>query len=329
MTGRAQTAVIIPTCSSAAGLTHALESLRREPVEHETIVVDNGSRDGTPEWLAQQFPWVRVVRMAENVGFGRAVNAGVEASDAETLVFLNDDVECETGFVARLCAALDPPAGIVMSAGVLLDWDASHRIDSAGVMFDRTLFAFDYLHGQPVDVLAEDFDDPLGPTGGAAAVDRRAFDAVGGFDEQFFGYLEDVDLAARLIARGGRCRLAPSARARHRGSATLGVGSPRKNQLMGWSRGYTVAKYRIHRQPVSLARALVAESVVAIGQLAIDRTPVSLTARVAGFRAGLEASPEVAPTLPASASRLSLRTVLSRRFRHGGARRLARSRGRA
>jgi GT2 family glycosyltransferase len=326
---RAQTAVIIPTFNGAGSLTQALTSLRRQPVKHETIVVDNGSRDGTPERLAQQFPWVRVVRMTENVGFGRALNAGVRASDAKTLVFLNDDVECETAFVERLCAALDPPHGIVMSAGVLLDWNAPHRIDSAGVMFDRTLFAFDYLHGLPVDVLSEGVEDPLGPTGGAAAVDRKAFEAVGGFDEHFFAYLEDVDLAARLIAHGGRCRLASSARARHRGSATLGIGSPRKNQLMAWSRGYTVAKYRIHRRPGWLARTLVAESVVAIGQVAVDRTPVSLTSRVAGFRAGLEARPEVAPTLPECASRLSLRTVLSRRFRHGGAKRLARSRGRA
>jgi GT2 family glycosyltransferase len=316
-------AVIIPSFNGAAALGATLESLRRQTVEHEVVVVDNASSDGTGRLLADRFPEVRVVALAENVGFGRALNIGVQACRAETLVFLNNDVACEPGFVERLCASLDPSHGIVMAAGVLVEWDAPERIDSAGVVFDRTLFALDYLRGLPTDVLERGVADPFGPTGGAAAFHRPAFAAVGGFDEQFFAYLEDVDLVARLLARGGRCRLAQNARARHRRSATLGAGSRRKNELMGWSRGYTVAKYRLHRHPGRLVRTLLAESTIALGQLVVDRTAVSLTARVRGFRAGLRVQSEVVAPLPPASARVTLRGGLSQRARQGAAGRLA------
>lgn len=325
MSAASPPAVIIPSFNGAAALRAALDSLRRQTVQHEVVVVDNASSDETARLLADRFPDVRVVALAENVGFGRALNIGVSACRAETLVFLNNDVECEPVFVERICASLDPSRGIVMAAGVLLDWNAPERIDSAGVVFDRTLFALDYLRGLPTDVLEREVADPLGPTGGAAAFHRPAFEAVGGFDEQFFAYLEDVDLVARLLARGGRCRLARHARARHRRSATLGAGSRRKNELMGWSRGYTVAKYRLHRHPGRLLRTLFAESTIAIGQLVVDRTAVSLTARVGGFRAGLRVQPEVVAALPSAAARVTLRGALSRRARHGAAGRLAAS----
>ncbi len=308
-------AVIIPSYNRAGELTAALSSLRRQTVEHDVVVVDNCSTDGTPELLAERFPEVRVVGLPENVGFGRAVNRGVAASDAETLVFLNNDVVCEPTFLERLCAQLDPPSGAVMAAGVLLDWVAPDRIDSAGVLFDRTLLAFDYLHGESIGVLDREVDDPLGPTGGAAAFDRAAFEAVGGFDERFFAYLEDVDLTARVIARGGRCRLAPGARARHRHSATLGPGSRRKNELMGWGRGYTIAKYRLHRYPGLLGRAALGEFVITLAQLVVDGTAVGLRARAAGFRAGLSVPSEALPPLPEGAVRLSPTEALRRRAR--------------
>ncbi len=117
-------------------------------------------------------------------------------------------------------------------------------IDSAGVVVDSTLLAFDYLHGLPWSV-AETAAPPLGPTGGAALFTLSSFTAVGGFDERIFAYLEDVDFALRLRAAGCACRLASDARAVHRHSATLGSGSAAKNRLMGWSRGYMLRRYGV------------------------------------------------------------------------------------
>lgn len=315
-------AVVVPSHNGARRLPTLLDSLRAQTVGHEVIVVDNGSRDGTGALVGARFPEARVVTLTGNAGFGRAVNQGAAACSAPVLVLVNDDAACAPDFVERLCEALDPSRGIVMAAGVLLDAHEPARIDTAGVMFDRSLFAYDYLHGEPVDVLELGAPGPLGPTGGAAAFDRTAFEAVGGFDEAFFAYLEDVDLAVRLIAAGGRCRLAPGARALHEHSATLGAGSRRKNELMGWSRGYTVGKYRLHHQPALLARCLVSELAIVSGQIAVDRTLVGLTARVRGLLAGRRAAAEQLPPLPPASRAITLGSALRQRSRRIAARRV-------
>src|SRR5439155_24489020 len=128
----------------------------------------------------------------------------------------------------------------------------------------------------------------LGPTGAAALVPCSAFRAVGGFDDRFFAYLEDVDLALRLRAVGVSCRLAGQARGTHRHSATLGSGSREKNRLMGWSRGYMLRRYGVMREPRPAMRALATEVVICAGQLVFDRTASGAIGRLRGWRAGRE-----------------------------------------
>jgi GT2 family glycosyltransferase len=309
--------VVVPTYNGAEPLALLLDSLRAQTLEHHVVVADNGSTDGTPELVASRFPEAQVVALPENLGFGGAVNRGIAACAGATVVLINNDVVCKPAFLEALVGSLDPGAGVVMAAGVLLEAAAPGRIDSAGVIFDRTLLAVDYLHGKRIDVLAK-ARDPLGPTGGAAAFDRATFESVGGFDERYFAYLEDVDLVARLLRRGARCRLARDARAVHRHSATLGSGSARKNELMGWSRGYTIGKYRLHERPGLLARSAAGELVIAGGQLLIDRTVSGFPARWAGFRAGLETPREELPALPPAAEIPSLPTMLGRRLSRRG-----------
>jgi len=316
--------VVVPSFNRADLLAELLGSLRRQTLAHSVLVVDNGSTDGTGAMLAARCPEVHVLELPENIGFGRAINRGVGACAADTLVLLNNDVVCHRpDFLERLVAGLDPARGVVMAGGVLLDAEDSDRIDTAGMEFDRTLLAYDYLHGAPAAVLERQLPDPLGPCAGAAAFDRAAFLAVGGFDESYFAYLEDVDLVARLLVAGGRCRLVRDARALHHHSSTLGSGSKRKNELMGWSRGYTIAKYRLHRRPRLLARALVAEAAIAAGQLLVDRTAVGLLARMRGFRVGLRSPPAslpdpTGPTRPVSTT-AALRQRLRRRALTPGA----------
>ena len=308
-------AVVVPSYNGQELLTSLLLSLAQQTLEHEVVVVDNGSTDATCDVVAERFPDARLLPLPENLGFGRALNRGVRASTASTIVFLNNDVVCEPEFLERICLALEPSRGVVMAGGVLVQAEQPDRIDSAGMVFDETLFAYDYLRGDPVEILDDGVADPLGPCAGAAALDRAAFEAVGGFDERFFAYLEDVDLVARMITTGGRCRLVPGARALHRHSATLGSGSRSKNELMGWGRGYTLAKYRLHRRPRLFARALAAELVIASGQLLIDRTAVGFRARGRGFRAGLHVPPHPLPDLPPPTAAISLTNALRRRFR--------------
>ncbi|HEY3435021.1 MAG TPA: glycosyltransferase family 2 protein, partial [Solirubrobacterales bacterium] len=185
-------------------------------------------------------------------------------------------------------------------------------IDSAGVVADATLMGFDYLHGEPVEA-AVGAADPLGPTGGAALYRREAFEAVGGFDERIFLYYEDLDLSLRLAAAGGRCRLAPEARALHAYSASLGAASAAKYQRTGWSRGYMLRRYGVMRRPGLALRALACEGALCAGQLLKDRTAAGLKGRLRGWRdgAGLEhRDVDGAPLLD-----LSARDALARRRR--------------
>ena len=302
-------AVIIPTHSGSQRLEQLLESLGTET---QVVVVDNGSSDGTREILAQRFPNVDTHAFARNVGFARAVNDAVRQISADSFVLVNDDCVCEPGFVQLLTAALDPGRSVVMAAGILLEASAARpTIDSAGIELDRTLLVFDYLNGHPVEAL-DGAAAPVGPSGAAAAFDRDAFLAVGGFDEAFFAYWEDVDLALRLRLAGATCALAPKARAVHRHSATLGSGSPRKNYLVGYGRGYVLRKWGVV-SPSRAARIAVQDGAICLGQLAIDRNVQGLRGRVAGWRAAGTSACLPYPETAFSPSTISVRRQLRRR----------------
>jgi len=279
--------IFMPSFNAGPMLCESLQGFAEQNVSLRTVVVDNGSSDGSVQVAKREFPEVEVVELASNHGFGPALNEAVRRHPAERLVFVNNDVNPEPDFVGALLDELGrSPASV---AGVLLTQDDPRFIDSAGVVVESTLLAFDYLHGLPA-LAAETADAPLGPTGAAALVPLSAFEAVGGFDERMFAYLEDVDLALRLRASGVLCRLAPAARAVHRHSATLGSGSPAKNRLMGWSRGYMLRRYGVLRSPRRAARALAAEAAICLGQAVIDRTFTGWTGRVCGWRAARDFS---------------------------------------
>jgi N-acetylglucosaminyl-diphospho-decaprenol L-rhamnosyltransferase len=272
--------VYIPNLDGGERLARTLESLARQTMPAPVVVVDNASTDESPSTAGRDFG-AHVIRLERNVGFGRALNRGVADSPADLLLFVNNDVECEPRFVEALveCArSADVVAGVLLQAG------APSMVDSAGVVADRTLLAWDYLHGQPVSA-AETAAPPLGPTGGAALVRHDAFERVGGFDERIFAYLEDVDLALRLRCAGAVCALAPDARGVHRHSSTLGSGSAAKNRLMGWSRGYLLRRYGILRDPKLVLPTLGRELVIAGGQIVVDRNAAGIGARVAGWSA--------------------------------------------
>ena len=313
--------MIVPTYQGRHHLEQLLPSLHEQTLPHEVIVVDNGSTDGTHDLLQERWPQVRVISFPDNRGFGKAVNAGVDAATSQTVVLLNNDTICTPTFLERLVAALDPQQGVVMSSPILVRRGAEDRIDTAGIVVDRTLHGFNHLYGEPVEVLQEAVFDPLAPCGGAAAFDRSAFLDIGGFDPAFFAYLEDVDLGIRCVARGWKCRLARTAVGVHAHSGTLGEGSSAKNRLTAWGRGYIVGKYRLHRKPRLFIWATAGEGVMAAGKAIVDHDLSSTKAFVVGLRAGLHAPAEPFPRLPAGPATLSpfrgFRRRLTRRFKLG------------
>src|SRR5260221_11557295 len=283
-------AIYIPTYNGRERLGKALRSVEAQSRPADVVVADNGSADGTAELLREEFPEVTLLEVGENLGFGRALNRAVAEHPADPVILLNNDVEAEPRFVEALLDAAAEGAESV--DGVLVQEAPPGLIDSAGVIADRTLMGFDHLHGEPLEKAAE-APDPLGPTGGAALSRLDAFRAAGGFDERIFLYYEDLDLALRLSAAGGRCRLAAEARAVHAYSASLGAGSGDKYARTGWGRGYMLRRYGMMSEPGRALRALAAEATICAGQLLKDHTAKGVGGRLRGWHdaAGLERRP--------------------------------------
>jgi len=278
--------VVIPTFNGRRLLAEALDGLERQTVEHDVVVVDNGSTDGTIELLTERFPGAHLVRLPANVGFGRAVNRGVAAAETDVVVLINNDVVCEPEFLERL---LDPlqDRDVAMVAGVLLQHDRPELVDSAGIELDTTLRSWDAVWNRSVSELGR-AAEPVGPCGGAAAFRTEAFRAVGGFDETFFAYWEDVDLALRLRLAGHRCVRAGGARALHKHGQTLGAASPAQRRLEAFGRGYVLARYRVARQsPTTRIKIAVLDWPVLLVHLVVRRELGPLRERRRGTRAGL------------------------------------------
>lgn len=274
--------VYIPTLNGGETLCRCLESLDRQTLRPHVIVADNGPGEGSAAMLHERFPAVTRVGFGRNLGFGSALNRAIREAGEGPIVLLNDDAVAESELIERLLEASD--SAEMVAATLLSERDPS-RIDSAGVVVDQTLMAFDYLCGAPVGALAS-APAPLGPTGGAALYSRDAFEAVGGFDERIFLYYEDVDLALRMRSNGARCALASEARAVHGYSLTLGAGSARKHGMTGWSRGYLMRRYGITARPSLAVQALGREATICAGQLVRSRTLAGARGRIEGWRAG-------------------------------------------
>jgi N-acetylglucosaminyl-diphospho-decaprenol L-rhamnosyltransferase len=274
--------VVIPTWRGRDLLAGCLSHLAAQAFPSlSVIVVDNASADGTAELVREKFPSVQLLSLSENVGFGRAVNAGVAAGSGEIVVLLNNDVDVEPGFIAAVTAPFADPAVGMVAGMTLMPCDAD-VVDGFGVELDATLAAYNRLRGEPPTaqpgVLA-------GPSGGAAAYRRSAWEQVGGFDERLFAYGEDVDLALRMRAARWKAAEAPAARGVHLGGASVGVASPRQRELAGFARGYLLRRYGVLRTRAAL-RALLFEALVVGWGLIRFRTTIPLRARIRGWRAG-------------------------------------------
>ena len=282
-----QACVVIPTLNARDLLERALESLAGQTVPARVVVVDNASADGTAEMVARRFPEVDVVVNERNLGFGRAVNHGLEhAGDVDVVVLVNNDTVCARDFVERMLEPFADP-GVGMVAGVLLQASAPELVDSAGIELDRTLRSWDILWNEPVEGLA-DAPAPVGPCGGAAAYRVEALrDAGGGFDEAFFAYWEDVDLALRLRLAGWRCVRADGARALHAHGATLGSASAAQRRLEAFGRAYVLYRYRVPSLGLTMrVRIALLDWPVLLVHLLVRRELGPIRARARGARAG-------------------------------------------
>lgn len=233
--------VVIPTWKGRDWLPGCLASLRAQTLPPaEIIVVDNGSGDGSAAWLAAQ-PDLRVITNPANLGFAAAANQGFRAAGAPFIALLNDDTRADARWLAALVAPMLADERVGATASLLVFADQPTIVQSAGIAMDRAAIAWDRLGGRSVGA-AQQPGEIFGASGGAALYRRAMLDEIGLFDERFFAYLEDVDLAWRAHTAGWRCQYTPDALVYHVTSATSGEGSPFKKQLLGRNKVWLVAK---------------------------------------------------------------------------------------
>jgi hypothetical protein len=215
--------VIVVTWNGRRYLEACLSAIEaQQGVRVEAILVDNGSTDGTIEFVRARFPEVRIVGLPDNRGFAAGNNAGAREARAPLLAFLNNDTIADARWLQALRAGLEPEAGFALVTSRIVYVHDPDVIDSAGDGLFRWGGAFKRHHGEPAAAAAES-REVFGVCGGACLITKAVFDELGGFDEDFFASHEDVDLSYRARLRGYRCRYVADAIVRHHGSATLGV----------------------------------------------------------------------------------------------------------
>jgi len=175
----------------------------------ETIVVDNGSTDGSVEWLERHHPAVQVVAVGENVGFGAANRLGVDSARADYIAFLNNDTIVEPGWLAVLTGVLDDCNDVAAACSLLKLMAHPEVINANGGAMTWIGNGFDRDFGQPCEPVLHQasvsrFEHVLFPTAAAMVIRKRDFLASGGYDPTFFMYHEDVDLGWRLWLAGRR-----------------------------------------------------------------------------------------------------------------------------
>jgi len=298
-------------------LTHrCLTHLAAQTVAHRTIVVDDGSTDGTPARLREEWPAVEVLQLGRNVGYTGAVNLGVAHGRGELVVLLNNDVELREDFLERLAAPMLADPGVGSVASTMLA-PGEQAIDSVGVTVDATLAGFARLQGLPASRAADVAPVLIGPEGTAGGYRRAAWEQVGGLDERIRAYMEILDLAMRLRAAGWRSACAPDAAGVHLGSRTFGRLSARQRRLAGFSRGYLLRRYGVLSSRWAL-RAAFTECAVMAADAAVRRDLEATRGRLEGWRAAAGLPRHARP--PAAAIDASIGLAASLALRRGALR---------
>ena len=193
--------IIILNWNGGQFLKECLESLAAQTFcDFETVLLDNGSQDGSVSYLHEAFPWARVIELPENIGFAAGNNRALTECCGEYIVTLNNDTKTVPDFLAELVRTADADRSVGMVAAKMLNFYETGRIDSVGISVAANGM------GQNIGVGEQDygqFDAPaevFGPCAGAALYRREMLAETGFFDPDFFAYYEDIDLA-------WRCRL--------------------------------------------------------------------------------------------------------------------------
>ena len=215
--------VIIPNYNGMKFIENCMKALEREnSVKYHICIVDNGSTDGSREWLETNCPYAEVIALGKNTGFCGAVNAGIKASKTPYVILLNNDTEVEYGFVKALEEALEKEEKSFSVSAKMVDMYDKEVLDGAGDLYCALGWAFALGKGKKVKEYYTKTQEIFSACGGAVIYKKEILDEIGIFDENHFAYLEDCDLGYRAQIFGYRNYYTPKAVVYHAGSGVSG-----------------------------------------------------------------------------------------------------------
>ncbi|MEP7366721.1 MAG: glycosyltransferase family 2 protein [Acidobacteriota bacterium] len=232
--------LVIPNWNGEGHLRRLFPTIAPQTLQPaRVLVVDNGSTDGSADYARSQ--GAEVLQLDRNLGFAAAVNRGIAATAEPLVGILNNDVTLDPRYWEELANAMG--SGVSFATGKIYQPGGNNVLDGTWDLLTRSALAVRCGNGLPD---GEIWDEPreiaMAPLT-AALFDRRVFQTVGGLDERFESYLEDVDLGLRCALLGLKGQYAPKAKAEHWGSGTLGVWHARTVRLISRNQVYVVAKY--------------------------------------------------------------------------------------
>lgn len=212
--------IVIPNYNGLQFMEPCMEALKQQTYQDfSLLVVDNGSTDGSVEWLKAQ--GITSVFLPENTGFPSAVNVGIRRADTEYVILLNNDTEAGPEYVAELLRAIEASPRIFSVSPKMIQMHHRELMDDGGDMYTVMGWAYQRGVGQEIDR----YDKPchvFSACAGAAIYRRAVFEEIGYFDELHFAYLEDIDVGYRAKIAGYYNRYCPEAIIYHVGSGTSG-----------------------------------------------------------------------------------------------------------
>lgn len=215
--------VIIPNYNGMKFIENCMKALEKETsTDYHICVVDNGSADGSREWIEKNCPGVQLIALGKNTGFCGAVNAGIKASRTPYVILLNNDTEVEYGFVKALEDALEQEKKSFSVSAKMVDLYDKSVLDGAGDLYCALGWAFALGKGKAVKNNYTRPQEIFSACGGAVIYRKDILDKIGIFDENHFAYLEDCDLGYRAQIFGYRNYYTPNAVVYHAGSGVSG-----------------------------------------------------------------------------------------------------------
>lgn len=217
--------IIIPNYNGRRYLKACINSIYSDikilDEQIELIIIDNASTDSTYEWITQQYPSIFFKQLEYNYGFSRAVNEGIRLAQGEYILLLNNDTEIQADFLGALLGVIQIDNAIFSVCSQMIQYHNPTLIDDAGDEYNLLGWAYKRGDGQAVDTYNK-VERVFSACAGAALYRKSIFEEIGYFDENFFAYMEDVDISYRALIHGYKNIYCPEAKVLHIGSATSG-----------------------------------------------------------------------------------------------------------